>query len=828
MPFSFGAAFSAIDSPFGEDSLFFDPCDGTCEHNDDFFRGGVDFEKLADDLDNLKDSFFSNYFYFDYEKYVTGESRMALTGGQATIEVHNNKIITYTAADGSTKVIRPTGRLNKVKCCIGDVPNISINLQNPDAPFTLSYRYKSAEGLGDEVFETTTSLDYRIDPKYVAIFLDFTSAQELIAFIERTKKEYLPIFKRSIITAFANEIHKPENGGEHLNNLYELIPEFAVEAIGELPDGQEKLWNDLLTLLDHDDTGQWSNFRDSSNAIINLLKGFNDAVFLYRKFYENSTLIKRIYDDLDNSSEVDGLMVSNRTIFCSFLNAVCYANYDKLNITGKTFYLGADYKLDSNLDENYDKHADKIFLEQQEKYTYQVTRSAGGGMAGTGYYSSYQSTEEGFRPMESGAYYHPMDMVFLKQTESNDTRLVPAIFVKDISDTEEEAAINKRIRLGIDVLVVILSLATLVAGPGGFLFLMAIADVTVAVGDIAVMQYEDELKQTKEGRAFLEAWNALYMTAGIMTASPALARLTFSLGSKLLTKIESIASREFVIAVLFRLMIEINAANFTKNTLRYMDAAQTYNLAKPYIGLRDITRLQEAGVSFWASVGKAGTSTEQVLFVVYEGQITATGPAKAMKDRLKDISGVKGQKLLDLLRRIADGIPRLNERGFWQAINESGIAMEWRKQVRPNAFRINLDITIAEALRSGNPSIKFEAELAKEVSKYDQIVFFRNKIFFSEKLKQIAGEFDVASTSYLFEAKHKVSMGVLNNGGLIKEIEKYVNKGVSNFINFDNRTLVLVIGKFEGGASILHPIFKTIKEMGVIVVTDLSKIKNLY
>ncbi|HEX7846210.1 MAG TPA: hypothetical protein VF476_10465, partial [Chitinophagaceae bacterium] len=134
-----------------------------------------------------------------------------------------------------------------------------------------------------------------------------------------------------------------------------------------------------------------------------------------------------------------------------------------------------------------------------------------------------------------------------------------------------------------------------------------------------------------------------------------------------------------LMSVLLRLMLEINTANFSKGTLRLLDTAEVYQLIKPYRGITEVTRLQKAGVSFWTAVKTTGTATDEVLMVVYDGQVIASGTAKEVKETIKDIFKLTGSKLISALDTFITEIGVYSKRAFHP--NKAGgpiLDLDWR------------------------------------------------------------------------------------------------------------------------------------------------------
>ncbi|MCH4829541.1 MULTISPECIES: hypothetical protein [Flavobacterium] len=120
-----------------------------------------------------------------------------------------------------------------------------------------------------------------------------------------------------------------------------------------------------------------------------------------------------------------------------------------------------------------------------------------------------------------------------------------------------------------------------------------------------------------------------------------------------------------------------------------------------------------------------------------------------------------------------------------------------------------------------------EAEVAKEFSKYDNLLSVTNPVY---KGKIKAGEFDGLLSKYLVEVKYSVS-GTTKTGEFLDQFKKYINPLDQNFINVQKKPVVLFIKQFTKGGSIDQSVLRTLqksKEIKVIIITDFKQIKNLY
>jgi hypothetical protein len=108
--------------------------------------------------------------------------------------------------------------------------------------------------------------------------------------------------------------------------------------------------------------------------------------------------------------------------------------------------------------------------------------------------------------------------------------------------------------------------------------------------------------------------------------------------------------RNFVMAVLFRTILDRNIANFTRGTLRNIitgyDAVRYANVVIKFAG---IERLEKAGVAIFKLVSSEG---EEIYIAYYKDQIIAKGAAKEFRDALKEIWDARNAELLEKLNAI--------------------------------------------------------------------------------------------------------------------------------------------------------------------------------
>ena len=186
-------------------------------------------------------------------------------------------------------------------------------------------------------------------------------------------------------------------------------------------EGDQKLLIDLEKLVKYD-KDSW--FKDASDAILNLIKGFNDLKIVYDYFHDKPEKAIAIYDVLDTASQEQ---------FCILLNVLCYAFTKTERRTTAKFTIGNDFTLNSNI---FIKDNQKeILLEHSEIYrrTVEVDINDEFGVP----IGTRVSTVGIPIPIKQKTIFHPLDIVTMKDQSSGEERLVCALNVKLLSDQAE-------------------------------------------------------------------------------------------------------------------------------------------------------------------------------------------------------------------------------------------------------------------------------------------------------------------------------------------------------------------------------------------------------
>ncbi|MCY1659382.1 hypothetical protein [Chryseobacterium sp. SL1] len=118
--------------------------------------------------------------------------------------------------------------------------------------------------------------------------------------------------------------------------------------------------------------------------------------------------------------------------------------------------------------------------------------------------------------MGEGKQYYPLEMVyFINEDDKNEDpetgeklppviMAVPAIYVKTLADAEKWEEINYFIRITADILAVILGIATLATTGNPYLILAAMADLSLAIPDLTIQAFREEIRKLPGGEQFLQ------------------------------------------------------------------------------------------------------------------------------------------------------------------------------------------------------------------------------------------------------------------------------------------------------------------------------------
>ncbi len=458
--------------------------------------------------------------------------------------------------------------------------------------------------------------------------------------------------------SFFEQIKGATQGGV-LKFLYERIPDFIISSLRSYIDFKLAV-SHLHILKTYDDSGWFSVFRDSSGAVINLLRVIGDSHQLYKLFVDNPTLLIELYQNMDGVSTVVEVTEKNRQLLADLMLVLCSSHtYQGVKSSGAVYRIGRDYKVYSRIYPLDSQVKDRFFLQQMqrkqdqklERYPDDIPRLSPGKEVATSY----------FIESDSGDYHHPLEAVFLIDMDAQNPVMytVPAIYVKAMADEGVWKDVMLGLRMGGNLLAIVLGVASL-GTSNALLLAVAVADISLATTDILVVIAEDELMKTQEGQEFLRQWNAIQPLLLMGTSAPLMARSavgminnTFNSGAKLLAKATAPATKNFLRASLLKMVLEKNIANFTKSSLQIIDDGYgVYQASLSIIKIRDATRLQQQGVLFVKGEMAVGKTTKTGIVVLYKGEIIASGEARAVRKSLSELWKAKGVSLEEMLENI--------------------------------------------------------------------------------------------------------------------------------------------------------------------------------
>ncbi len=654
--------FAEFDTAFEEGvSLEYHPPETNCgEFVNEFYgrdqKESIDYKSLVrfihDTRRNKKLSFNYNNYKRSSKTYIGREDFEEYT-------IKNPILFSYKNENNIINKTAISGILNKRNCQLegsyGYILNFNVEDRRLEAK--VQFYYKDTKSFRKDISRTPAKNDFTIDKKYVAIEL---TSYNLIDYVYLIKEIQGNTSFNKIKTAITKEfvtLLKKTTSNSEINFLYKKAPDFVLRDLKNHFD-IKTFFTHLTALTKYDTKGIFSGFKDSSNAIINLFKAVGNSKELFQEFRDNPKLLKEIYYNLDGSSIIkekeNDLSIRNRTLLSNFLLTLCYQNkLDGLDYRDTTFFIGKNYKFNSNL--SNDKESETYFLQQLKGHTTTVTKTF--ATADHKQTQRYEVEETKFKKENEGAYYKPFDIVYLIDADSKDQTPypVPAIFIKSISDEAEWKDINQSIRIGADILAIVLGVLTLGAS-SPLLLALAAADIALATTDILVAVSEDALMKTDDGRQFLENWNKVSLGLGIITAGPVAInafRKTFTTGARLLAKATVASTQKFLRTAMLKLILEVNIANFTKNTIRIIPYEEVSRITKVSTTFK-FTKLQKIGVIFVEGETQVANTTQKGIAAIYKGEVIVEGTVKEVGSTIRELANLKRSELLTKLDEIVE------------------------------------------------------------------------------------------------------------------------------------------------------------------------------
>ncbi len=540
-----------------------------------------------------------------------------------------------------------------------------ITIDGSSATIKATFRlyYAGTESKRKPIPETASETDFTIESKYLAIAISTTVLEDFFVLYKNLLGNSDTIKQKSV-NLFVSELKKAK-ASNTIAFLYNHIPASIQDKIGVLL-GEKLMLTHLYALKSADDAN-W--FSDESGPILKILQMManGNPVFLYNFFIDHPRLVKELYYNMHNESRINGVNYPNRMLFANLMLVLGLLNgYKGMKKTGHVYRIGKGYVPDSNVDETNDKYRAGIFLKQY------VAKSRDIKLYERLYRVAINGKVTEDVAVTNGQYYLPMSPLKWIDLNAEDATpsLVPAIFIKYIADTEEWEDIMHYVRIGMDILAVILGVLSLGAA-SGLVFALAVADIGLSSADALIALNDDLFKQTPEGRAFLEIWDKIMFVGGIVTAGPLLIRGAFKKGVSVMRLAKNETTKKLIQESLSTLIKEVNASHpFIKQSFVFLDTTEELiKASNSAFKASFINKLLEVDVTFLGRIDNATQQAKNEFAVVYEGQIIASGNARAIMKRLKKLENFSGTKLTAKLEEFItfNGRGKYHVKGFLES-----------------------------------------------------------------------------------------------------------------------------------------------------------------
>ncbi|MCL9804194.1 hypothetical protein NAT51_01565 [Flavobacterium amniphilum] len=654
----------SYDSLYGEETK-------CLSHTNDFHKEALNVKLLLEDIRNNLDS---NDVFYHYQKY-TRNLPIKVLGGEGPFYHGNDTIIgklngrvefkpsvPFTYIDEKTnkeKAANLDVKLNKRACHVSfKKPGMTIHIDpvQKKAYYAIEFIYKDALDIRDFSGTPEISNDYTLEEKYSAVIIKTENVNDFIAMLKFLKQDY---FLNHLKMKFQSLLESTKQI-EALVFLYQQLP----SNLSFLNGGRlqmDTIFNHMKLLAEYDNnSGFFGIFNDESGVLIKALELLTKFPSALQILLSEDVLLKSIYKSLDGSSVIENQLIENKMLFASLLNAIMVQDkfYGAKDKRDKKFIYGNGYKFNGDLTALFsDEKDDEFYLQQLKKTTYYTTSpnvidDDNGVSIGTGedVETAHTETEE----IDDGAMYHSLDLVTLEIRNGKDkeTLLVPAIYIKALSDQDEWIEVEKMIRIGFDILAVIGGIIVLytTANPGALA--LAIADIGLATTDIAVQTVVEELEKTKEGKELLETWEKIYLIGGMATAIVSAPQLVQSLYRtangviKLAVKVKNYNYINFTRAMLLKAFLEVNISGFTQNTVKALrDNSEIVLATGGNLDKFKVDELFKKSVILVSGDVQTGDKIEEQVALIYKGEaIVQAKPqnfGKAAKDLIKNLSNEK-------------------------------------------------------------------------------------------------------------------------------------------------------------------------------------------
>lgn len=594
---------------------------------EDFYKGVIDFQKL---VTHLKSELCLN---LDYQDFISQNKSFHSGGGGLTFPTSKPIDNSYVVGlNGVSRKIIMDGEINKKKGRVNTVAHLecTLDLNKKIRPLEIVFKF------------------YYDDIDDVAIKLKLFSYLDYELVSKKILKNNENEFDDNLFLLFSNLY--PENNVDNLIRYYKCIPGHIIKTIED-----EKLFKAIELLSDYDDDEFLSWFKDESGILIKVLLAFDSQVLFYDRLLKKQNFVKRVYYNLQGESPFDGKITPNKTIFASFIS-LAYGNWLDQNRNSTDFIktdieIGGNYSISTNL---LSSDSDKVYITKQIK-------KEGIGASFQRFGETHDLGNETVKQIGEELEFNPLDIILY--IDNGQLQAAPAIYVIDLAYHKQADKLLHAIRVWVNIIQIAGATIVIASGPGALFMTLAVADLLLASGDLAIASIEEDLKKTKEGREYLELWNNVYLPLSVATGIPTLSFMAINsvnklwrLGKGLLKTGTELATKKYVATLLLKVSLEINAANFTGYTVKAINYAEVVTIGTTRLStLTKTTRLQDAGVSFIQLLDEKGKVVEVV--ALYKTEIIARGSVKTVQETFKPLVNASTKsdlaKLLDELERVS-------------------------------------------------------------------------------------------------------------------------------------------------------------------------------
>lgn len=515
--------------------------------------------------------------------------------------------------DTKENIIRLKTYLNKNKELVDLIERqceieLDIDLSKKKQSFRLIYNFhrkadtKKLQRKKAIVLETFSYEEFRNLVQYVG-YGDFEKKQSY---------DYLGYFTK-VYEFYYRQASTPEQ----LIFLYTDTPDFVFEKIDL---GNDMLMQHLFTLTEYDDTGFFSGWRDGSSALVNILKALSSG-YMMNTFNKNPELCNRIYFNLDGVSYEDGKPQSNRIIYAGIMRA--FAQNHKIQQNAPIFKIGKGHRVNTKMMElsggiwGFGKSDEKTFFLQQEKL-------ANVKPAIVPKEGNPNKTDEEYIPTSEGRQFLPLEMVYLEEDFDGVTTIakVPAIYVKALADAEEWQIINDKLRITADIAAIVLGVGTLATTGNPYFILAAAADLSLAIPDLTIQAFREEIKKIQGGEKFLRDWDLIYSVGGAIVATPQLIVSVYRGVFVLLPKATENVQQGLKASAI-SLFLDLNAGRFERSQLKFLETKEWVRASDGFFNEFSSEALLKNGAFFLEKVDDNKLLKEYAL--VYKGKIVVEG-----------------------------------------------------------------------------------------------------------------------------------------------------------------------------------------------------------